>query len=98
MASIGDIFSNGLKGNIIAGLAIGVGVAVLAPVVVPILAGIAKPLAKGAVKGGILVYEKGKEVYGEVTEAVEDLTAEARSELSEPHKEAAPAAARGKRA
>jgi hypothetical protein len=82
MATIGDLFSNGLKGNIVSGLAIGVGVAILAPVVVPILAGIAKPLAKGVIKGGILVYEKGKEVYGEVTEAVEDLAAEARSELS----------------
>jgi hypothetical protein len=97
MASLGNLFSNGLKGNIVSGLAIGVGVAILAPVVIPVLAGIAKPLAKGAIKGGILVYEKGKEIYGEATEVVEDLAAEARSELSAAHKEGAAAAAPGEK-
>jgi hypothetical protein len=65
--------------------------------VIPVLAGIAKPLAKGAIKGGILVYEKGKEVYGEVTEAVEDLAAEARSELSAAQKEGSAAVAAGEK-
>jgi len=92
MASLGEIFSNGLKGNIVSGLAIGVGVTILAPLLIPILAGIAKPLAKGAIKGGILVYEKGKELAGEVTEVVEDLAAEARSELSASQKEGGTAA------
>ena len=97
MASLGDIFSNGLKGNIVSGLAVGLGAMILAPLVIPILAGIAKPLAKGAIKGGVLVYEKGKELAGEVTETVEDLAAEARSELAAPEKEGAAAAATGEK-
>jgi hypothetical protein len=81
-----SIFSNGLKGNILAGLAIGIGAAILAPVVVPVLATIVKPLAKGAIKGGVILFEKGKEMAAEAQEAVEDLLAEAKSELAEARK------------
>jgi hypothetical protein len=72
---------NGLKGNIIMGLAIGVGTAILAPVVIPMVASIAKPLAKAAIKGGIMLYEKNRELIAEATEVVEDLVAEAKAEL-----------------
>jgi hypothetical protein len=75
------IFENGLKGNIITGLAIGVGTAILAPVVIPMIASIAKPLAKAAIKGGIMLYEKNRELIAEATEVVEDLVAEAKAEL-----------------
>ncbi|HVP79313.1 MAG TPA: DUF5132 domain-containing protein [Thermodesulfobacteriota bacterium] len=80
------IFSNGLRGNILGGLAIGIGAAILAPVVVPVLATIVKPLAKGAVKGGFILFEKGKEVAAEAIEAAEDLVAEAKAELAEAQK------------
>ena len=80
------IFSNGLKGNILGGLAIGIGAAILAPVVAPVLASIVKPLAKGAIKGGVLLFEKGKEVAAEAQEAAEDLLAEAKAELAETRK------------
>ncbi len=95
MAFLEDVFSNGLKGNIVSGLAIGLGVTVLGPLVIPVVAGIAKPLAKGAIKGGILAYEKGRELYGEISEAVEDMTAEARSELSASDREGGPAREEG---
>jgi len=75
------LFENGLKGNIITGLAIGVGTAILAPIIVPVLASVAKPLAKSAIKGGVALYEKNKEKLAELMEVVEDLVAEARSEL-----------------
>ena len=75
------LFDNGWKGNILGGLAIGIGSAVLAPVVIPILSRTAKPLAKAAIKGSLLMYEKGKEKMAEAQEVVEDLMAEARSEL-----------------
>ena len=75
------LFENGLKGNIIMGLAIGVGTAILAPVVIPMVASIAKPLAKAAIKGGIMLYEKNRELIAEATEVVEDLVAEAKAEL-----------------
>jgi hypothetical protein len=75
------LFENGLKGNIITGLAIGVGTAILAPVVIPMIASIAKPLAKAAIKGGVMLYEKNRELIAEATEVIEDLVAEAKAEL-----------------
>lgn len=77
------LFSNGLKGNILTGLAIGIGASVLAPAVIPVLANVVKPLAKAALKGGIVLYEKGLETFAETKEVVEDLIAEAKSELAE---------------
>lgn len=81
------LFENGLKGNILSGLAIGIGAAIVAPVVIPIAASVVKPLAKAAIKGGIMLYEKGKETVAEVSEMVEDIVAEAKSEMAEEHKE-----------
>ena len=57
------LFSSGLKGNILTGLAIGIGASVLAPAVIPVLANVVKPLAKEALKGGIVLYEKGLARY-----------------------------------
>ncbi|MCX8116444.1 MAG: DUF5132 domain-containing protein [Desulfobacterota bacterium] len=81
-----SLFNNGLRGNILGGLAIGIGAALLAPIVVPVLATIVKPLAKGAIKGGFLLYEKGREIVAETQEVVEDLVAEVKSELAHAHK------------
>ena len=78
------ILENGIKGNLMTGLAIGIGAAVLAPVVIPVIASVAKPLAKAAIKGGIQLYERGKEAFAEVSEVVEDMVAEAKSELAQP--------------
>ncbi len=77
------LFDNGLKGNIVTGLAIGIGSSILAPVVIPILASVVKPMAKAAIKSGFLVYQKGREVAAEAQEVVEDLVAETRAELEE---------------
>jgi hypothetical protein len=78
-----SLFSNGFKGNILTGLAIGIGASVLAPAIIPVLASIAKPVAKAALKGGVLMYEKGMESFAETKEVVEDLLAEVQSELAE---------------
>ncbi len=83
------LFDNGLKGNIITGLAIGIGTALFAPQVIPALAGVVKPLAKAAIKGGLVVYEKSKEAVAEVGEMMEDIVAEVKAEMEESHKEAA---------
>ncbi len=77
------LFNNGLKGNILTGLAIGIGASVLAPAVIPVLANVVKPLAKAILKGGIVLYEKGLETFAETKEVVEDLIAEAKAELAE---------------
>ena len=90
-SSIG-LFDDILKGKIVTGLALGVGAAVVAPVVLPVLAAAAKPLAKAAIKSGILLYEKGKETFAELGEVVDDLIAEAKSEIAESHAQAAPGA------
>lgn len=79
--AIQDVF----KGNIVMGLAVGVVAAVLIPVVLPVLARAAKPLAKAVIKSGLIVYEKGRESFAELSEVVEDLVAEAKSEVEQEH-------------
>ncbi len=86
------LLDNGLKGNVLTALAIGIGGAILAPVVLPAIAGAAKPLLKAAIKGGLVLYEKGKETFAELSEVTEDIIAEAKSEMAEVHNEAVHAA------
>ena len=80
------IFQDGLKRNILFGLAIGIGSAVLAPIVIPILASVVKPIAKATIKGGLMLFERGKELAAEAQESMEDMVAEAKAELSEEQK------------
>jgi hypothetical protein len=68
------------KADLWTGIAIGVGLLV-APVVIPMVAAAARPVAKAAIKGGLMVYEKGREMLAETLEVVEDLAAEAKSEV-----------------
>jgi hypothetical protein len=74
------LFENGLK-TTLGGLAIGVGVAVVAPIIVPILASIAKPLTKAVIKESLILYGKGQETLAEAKETIDDLLAEAKSEI-----------------
>lgn len=71
----------------------GIAAIVLLPVLVPVAGKVAKPVAKAAIKGGIVLYEKGKGVIAEVGETLEDIIAEAKSELAEPEPMEAEAAA-----
>lgn len=87
------LLDNGLKGNILTGLAIGIGAAVLAPAVIPAVANVAKPLLKAAIKTGLIMYEKGKETAAELSEVFEDIVAEAKSEVAEAQNNVASAAA-----
>ena len=80
------------KAGVWTGIAIGVGLLV-APVVIPMIATAARPVAKAAIKGGLMLYEKGREMVAEVAEVVEDLTAEAKSEVQA---ELAPVKGKGK--
>jgi hypothetical protein len=77
MAFYEDLF----KGDTGKGLAIGLGAAIVAPVALAALSGIGRPLARAAIKSGIIVYEKGRETLAEFGEVMEDLVAEARSEI-----------------
>ena len=64
-------------------LALGAGVVLLAPVVIPVIGAVEKPVAKAIVKGGIMAYEGAKVSIAETRETLEDIAAEAKSEISQ---------------
>jgi hypothetical protein len=64
-------------------IAMGAGVVLLAPVVIPVVGAILKPAAKAVIKGGIMAYEGAKLSLAETKETIEDLTAEAKSEIQQ---------------
>jgi hypothetical protein len=61
----------------------------LAPVVIPVVASVMKPLAKAAIKGGILAFENARVAVAETKETIEDIAAEARSEVAAVQEQAA---------
>jgi hypothetical protein len=67
----------------------GIAAIVLLPIIVPVAGKVAKPIAKAAIKGGIVLYQQGKGVIAEVGETLEDIIAEAKSELTEASAEEA---------
>jgi hypothetical protein len=74
------ILNGGLS---VSSLAVGAGVVLLTPVILPLVGSILKPVAKAVIKGSILAYEGAKLSVAETKETLEDLTAEAKSELSQ---------------
>ena len=66
------------KADLWTSVAIGVGVLV-APAVIPMIAEGVRPVAKAVLKAGFILYEKGRELFAEAFETVEDLAAEAKS-------------------
>ncbi|MBF2065629.1 MAG: DUF5132 domain-containing protein [Calothrix sp. C42_A2020_038] len=60
-----------------------IAIAVL-PLAIPLVARFGKSITKTAIKGGIIVYEKSKGLISGVSEAFEDIVAEAKAELAEP--------------
>jgi hypothetical protein len=80
------LLDDGLKKNVLLGLAVGLGTSVVAPFVVPILTVTARAFFKATIKSGLLLYEKGKEIAAEAAELVEDTVAEAKAELEEAGK------------
>jgi hypothetical protein len=69
-------------------MAIGAGAVLLAPVVIPVVASVIKPLAKAAIKGGMLAYENARVAIAETKETIEDIAAEARSEVAAAQEQA----------
>jgi hypothetical protein len=63
-------------------MAIGAGAVLLVPIVIPVVASVVKPLAKAVIKGGMLAYENAKIAVAETKETIEDIAAEARSEIA----------------
>jgi hypothetical protein len=80
--------------QMVGGIAVGAAAMMLAPSIMPIIARAFKPVAKALIKVGLLAYESGKQAVHEAeaavassVEAIEDLTAEARAEITESQKE-----------
>jgi hypothetical protein len=74
------LFQGGIKTG--TAIAIGAGAVLLVPVVIPVLASAMKPLAKAAIKGGMLAFENARVAVAETKETIEDIAAEARSEVA----------------
>ncbi len=70
------------KGLTAGNLVIGAGIVLLAPVIIPIIGSIAKPIAKSIIKGALISYESIKVTIAEAKESLEDITAEAKAEVS----------------
>lgn len=90
MALLEDTIGAVFEGGAATGLAIGAGVILLAPGLVPAIGKALRPLAKGAIKGGLYLYDQAAIMTQEAREAVQDIVAEARSELSKPPETAVP--------
>lgn len=73
----------------ILGVAAGIGAALLAPIVIPVLGQVGKPVVKTVVKEGLWLYEKGKEAMTEMSDAWEDVVAEARYEMHQSQQQSA---------
>jgi hypothetical protein len=76
-------------GGVIAGAVVVGAVSLAAPIVLPVLVNVGRPLIKNAIKGAILAFGRGQELFGEMSETLEDLTAEARAEMGNGHGRAA---------
>jgi hypothetical protein len=79
--AVQDIF----KSNVAVALALGLAAAVVVPMMLPVIARASKPFAKAVIKSGLIVYEKGREAFAEVSEVVEDVVAEAQAEIEQEH-------------
>ena len=83
--------------QLVGGIAAGAAAMMLAPSIMSAIAPVVKPVIKTLIKGGLLAFESGKEAVHEAevaiassVEAIEDLTAEAKAEIAEPHKKPVP--------
>ena len=87
--------------QLVGGIAAGAAAMMLAPSIMSAIAPVVKPVIKTLIKGGLLAFESGKEAAKEAVheaevaiassvEAIEDLTAETKAEIAEPHKKPVP--------
>ncbi|MEW6664935.1 MAG: DUF5132 domain-containing protein [Thermodesulfobacteriota bacterium] len=63
-------------------IALGAAAILLGPTLLGMAGGLGRSLIKAGVKGGLLVYRKGRELAEETKESLEDVVAEARSEVA----------------
>lgn len=88
MASVDDL----LRSDLVKGVALGVGAALLIPVAATALAPVLRPMGRTALKAGVLAFERARETAAELGEMVEDMMAEAQTELRAAREDTAVAA------
>jgi hypothetical protein len=59
-----------------------------APQILAAVGSIVRPVAKTGIKGGMIVYDKGKDMFSGTVDSIQDVASEARSELSKGSKAA----------
>jgi hypothetical protein len=59
-----------------------------APQIMAAVGSIVRPVAKTGIKGGMVVYDKGKELFSGTVDSIQDVASEARSEVSKGSKAA----------
>ncbi len=72
------------------GFWVGAGAVVLAPIIIPVAGSLLRSLTKATIKGGMIAYQKAKIATAETMESIEDLAAEAKSEIAEEPKTQSP--------
>lgn len=80
------------------GLVTGVGACAAVPVLRPLARALVRPVLKGAVRGGYEGMERSRVVWARLTEELEDVVAEVRSERDEALSETLAAKRRGEEA
>ncbi len=76
--------------TLVIGVVAGLAAAGVAKFVGPAFSGAGRPLLKALIKAGLMTYERGREGLAQAAEVVEDLFAEARSELDAEARQAIP--------
>jgi hypothetical protein len=69
-------------------LALGALAFMAAPQILAAVGNIVRPVAKTGIKGGMIVYDKGKDMFSGTVDSIQDVASEARSELSKGSKAA----------
>jgi hypothetical protein len=73
--------------NVSAGtLALGAIAFMAAPQIIAAAGSIVRPVVKTGIKSGMLVYDKGKELVSGTVDSIQDVSSEARSEISKKSK------------
>jgi hypothetical protein len=69
-------------------LALGALAFMAAPQILEAVGSIVRPVAKTGIKGGMVVYDKGKDLFSGTVDSIQDVASEARSEISKGSKAA----------
>jgi hypothetical protein len=69
-------------------LALGALAFMAAPQILAAVGSVVRPVAKTGIKGGMIVYDKGKDMFSGTVDSIQDVASEVRSELSKGSKAA----------